>query len=286
MRRDDIHIFWSPRHHLPLVCPSNHRALTVHDMVWRQAPDTMRFGASLLERLLMPPSIKKADVVFTPSQATKRDVCEFLSDFGNQIVVTPLGSLPQGDEQNNTLAQKFILCVGTLEPRKNLVRMIEAFQLARERAQLSHSLWIVGSRGWKDQETLSVINAIGQNSVKWLGPVENSELRALYSSCHFLLACSIYEGFGLPIVEAAAFGKPSITSHNSSMPEVAGDGALYADPLDVESICSAIIQLSSDTALYRKLSAEANTHSKQFTWEATFQGTRASLAQFDRRNEV
>jgi glycosyltransferase involved in cell wall biosynthesis len=129
-----------------------------------------------------------------------------------------------------TLPEEFILFVGTVQPRKNIEGLIEAFRILKEEFRLPHSLVITGCKGWEYSEVFKRIDAYGLNDkVKWIGYVDYKDLPALYSMADVFVLPSYYEGFGLPIIEAMACGTPVITSNVSSMPEVAGDAAIFID---------------------------------------------------------
>lgn len=271
--RDSIDVFWSPRHHLPLALPKSIKTvLTIHDLVWKYHPETMAPLGRLLESLLMPPSIKKANHIVTVSNSTKNDLLkEFHPSTSKLTTLYGAAFLPRTDNQvnSNSTNEKFYLAVGTVEPRKNYEKLIHAFSLAKN-AGVSGKLVIVGKTGWGGIDLASLIDSLGMsNNIIVNGYVNDDELVELYSTCFALIIPSIYEGFGLPIVEAMQFGKPIIASDVSSMPEIAGDAALLVSPSSTKQIADAIVKLDSNTDLYNSLSNNAFSNANLYSWKNT-----------------
>lgn len=277
-RQDQADLFWSPRHHLPLVLTDVPGVVTVHDMVWRRAPETMARFAPLLERLLMPASLRRARAVITPSEATARDVVDYDPALADRIHVVPLASaLIRSDATAAPrVAGPYMLFVGTLEPRKNLARTLNAFERLVAESSIPHRLVIAGGSGWKS-ETLHerLRGAPTGGRTDYLGEVSDEELSALYEHCDFVVAPSLYEGFGLQILEAFSFGKPVISANVSSMPEVTGDAGLLVDPEDEDSIADAIRRLCRDRDLRDRLAARAGSRGRNYSWERTAAATLA-----------
>jgi len=276
-RRDQLDIFWSPRHHLPLMLPrSIKQVVTIHDLVWRQAAPSMAFGGYFLESRLMPPSVANADLILAPSMSTARDIADLDASAGAKTIVTPLAA----SITNHTGAmpdQPFMLFVGTLEPRKNLDRVIEAFENLRNRKQIAHDLVIAGSGGWKNRTVLKKISENPSGGIRHIASPTDKDLAKLYAACDFLIAPSVWEGFGLPILEAQIFGKPAITSSVSALPEVAGDAAIYVNPYSVLEIQRAMFCLASDRKKHSKLSTVAFARAKEFSWEKCYGQTSEAM---------
>jgi glycosyltransferase involved in cell wall biosynthesis len=162
----------------------------------------------------------------------------------------------------------YILAVSRIEPRKNFARLIEAFYHARHAAKLPHRLIVGGRKGWLYEEIFAKVQTLGlEDRVHFCGFVEEGDLPALYSGADFFAYPSLYEGFGLPIIEALACGTPVLTADNSCLPEAAGPGAIYVDALDVESIAQGVVQLATDAELRQQLAQAGRIHAQQFTWE-------------------
>ncbi|QLF71701.1 glycosyltransferase family 4 protein (plasmid) [Peteryoungia desertarenae] len=276
VRRDQLDLFWGPAHRLPLGLPPRlPTVVTIHDLVWLKAPETMRWQTWLGERAFMAASLKRAQHIIADSKATADDIVSFLpaADGRVQVVYPGLTNLPPPggrelvptDRQGQK--QPYALFVGTLEPRKNLARLLEAFASIHSSNLAGLKLVIAGGQGWRMGDLSTLIAHLGIHDRTILtGYVSDAELAQLYSSAEFLLMPSLYEGFGFPIIEAQSFGVPVITSSVSSMPEVAGDGAMLVNPLSTKEIAEAIKRLSSELTLKSELSSRALANARRFSW--------------------
>ena len=275
-KRDGVNAFWSPRHHLPIWLPPDVKTIvTIHDLVWKRCPQTMKPLGRTLERLLMPASLAKADSIMAVSDATKNDIQSFYPELKSKISVTPLAGMLNtkcriGIENGNRIEDPYFLFVGTSEPRKNLKRILLAFSRILKMNVSVRRLIICGGRGWGGEDIQALIESLEiADNTKITGFVDESELERLYRNAHALIFPSLYEGFGLPILEAMSFGVPVVTSNCSSMPEVSGDGALLVNPHSVEEIFTAMLRLATDSELYEALSAASLENVKNFSWEKT-----------------
>ena len=243
--KDDIDIFWGPAHRLPCFLPKSiKKALTIHDLVWKYYPQTMSKKTLLLDKFFMPLSIKKADIILADSFSTKKDLLkEFVFAKKKVSVLYPgtrKANVSKSDKIEN-LPEKYILFIGTLEPRKNLHRLLEAYALLDNETREKHNLVIVGGNGWGDVNLTKKINDLQINVFCHLiGYIEEHFLPNLYKNCLFLALPSLYEGFGFPIAEAIQYGKPVLTSNNSSMEEIVGENGILINPLSVDSIYSGL----------------------------------------------
>jgi len=159
----------------------------------------------------------------------------------------------------------YALTVSTLEPRKNLVRVVEAFGRLPEGLGSQHDLALVGPRGWEFDELL----ARAEGAARVLGHVSENDLAALYQSCQLFCYPSLYEGFGLPLLEAMSAGAPSITSNVSSLPEVGGDAVCYVNPESVDAIAAALTELLDSDAERKRLGELARRRAAEFSWGKT-----------------
>lgn len=273
-QRDAVEVFWSPRHHLPLLLPPAIRqVVTIHDLVWREHPATMMRLNAALERHLMPRSIARADRILTVSQATADALRAAFPVADSAITVTPLAAF--AGPRNADAAppspmggRPYILFVGTLEPRKNLARALRAFASIVQQGITSHHFCLAGGGGWGRQDVASLARDLGiEDYVHALGRVTDEQLQSCYAHADILLMPSLYEGFGLPLLEAMCHGVPVITSNVASMPEVAGKGGLLVDPLSEQAIAAALVQLTQDRPLHRRKSEQAVLQAGQFSWE-------------------
>ena len=273
--RDKVNIFWGPSHRLPYCLPKKiARVVTIHDLVWKRAGSTMRPLSRFMESILMPQAIKKADIVVAVSKSTANDISKEYPIASDKIRVIYPGCspLPYTDDpcilSELKITLPYILFVGTLEPRKNLKRLMKAFASLGE-VNENVSLVIAGGKGWGKvnvNQWIKKYNLNGRATV--VGYVTNKQLATLYASSLFLAMPSLYEGFGLPIVEAMSFGKPVLTSNKSSMPEVAGEAAFLVDPLDEQSIALGLRTLL-DKKKRDKLAEKARKNAERFTWRAS-----------------
>ncbi|EKE14363.1 MAG: glycosyl transferase, group 1 [uncultured bacterium] len=167
--------------------------------------------------------------------------------------------------------EKFILSVSTLEPRKNFITLLRAYQILPEDLKNQHRLKIAGNLGWNNHEFEEELRKANlHNQIDLLGRVEDNKLIELYNQTALFVYPSLFEGFGLPILEAMSCGAPVITSANSSLPEAGGDGALYLkNPRDKEELAQKIAMVLADTKLQEKLSDASLKQAKKFSWDKT-----------------
>lgn len=272
-RRCRADIFWGPRHHLPLGLPRGIKCvLTVHDVVHRVLPSTLAWPNLLMERLFMRWSLLRADRILADSDSTARDLVRFYGTSRSKIRRVYPGvpglpeAVPRSEGEGPDAEAPFFLFVGTLDPRKNFVRLFNAFErLAVEDPQVR--LVLAGDAGWKNEDFLRMLRRHPlRGRVDVLGYVSGGQLASLYTRAVALVLPSLYEGFGFPIVEAMAVGTPVITSRTGSMPEAAGDGALLVDPLDVGALAEAMRRVLGDVDLRRILLEKGRAQASRFSW--------------------
>jgi glycosyltransferase involved in cell wall biosynthesis len=265
-RADRADVFWSPRHHLPAGLGRMPSVVTIHDLVWRTHPETMIRLGRLVESWLMPKALADATRVIAVSQATADDIRRHYATAAAKVRVIPEASdLPV--VAGHPGGSPYFLFVGTLEPRKNLARALEAFVAATRDGETQHRLLVAGNPGWKNAGIAQALR--DAPGVEWLGRVDDATLARLYADAFCVIVPSLYEGFGLQIVEAFASGAPVITSKTSSMPEVAGDAALLVDPYSVESIAHAIRRMIAEPGLRDALASRATIRGREFSWDRT-----------------
>jgi len=284
-KRDVIDIFWSPRHHLPVFLPRKIKKLvTIHDLVWIRHPGSMKKIGWLLEFLLMPVTLLLADRIISVSEFTAGEMEDVLRVPAAKIETIPLAPYDFDEEQQpgdspvDILNKEYFLFVGTPEPRKNLRRLLEAFRNLCKVLDTSPALYIVGGHGWGGEETSDLVLELDLGKdVVLLGHVNDSELEQVYRHALALVMPSLYEGFGLPILEAMRHGVPAITGNCASMPEVAGDGALLVNPLSVGDIEAAMSKLYLQPELRAALSESALAQAQKFSWELAADRTLAQI---------
>lgn len=281
-RKDQISLFWGPAHKLPLgLGKHTKKVVTIHDLVWRHAPKTMKWSNYVLDKFSTSLSVKICDSLIAVSKSTKSDLVEEFNIDPDLVFVTELGVREQVCRPDFQTQQSFgyALFVGTLEPRKNLLNLLEAYALLPEGIKESVGLNIVGMNGWGGQDfhrTISNLDLAGY--VNFLGYVGADELDILYRNALFLVMPSLYEGFGLPILEAMARGIPVLTSNVSSMPEVCGGNAVLVDPKNILSIRDGLLLIIQDQDLRKELSDKGLDWASKFKWSKTAAKTNSLFA--------
>ncbi|MBI2908851.1 MAG: glycosyltransferase family 4 protein [Chloroflexi bacterium] len=261
----------------PLRCRKT--VLTIHDLSFLVRPECAHPKVARFLSKAVPKSIRRATLIHANSENTKRDLMERLGVAPEKIEVVYEGVTPgytrvtdearlEQVRRKYRLDKPFVLSVGTLEPRKNHARLIEAHSALRER-RLPQELLIAGGSGWLYEETLPLPGKLGlEDSVRFLGFVPDDDLPALMSLADVFAYPSLYEGFGLPVVEAMACGTPVVASNTSCLPEIAGDAALLVDPTDVSSLADALYRAATDDDLRRVMAKRGLARAARFTWRA------------------
>ncbi len=271
-----IDLFHSPDFVLPPVWRAR-TALTVHDLSFLRLPECS--SPHLLAYLMsaVPRSIARADVLLADSESTRRDLIELLDVPEDRVFVVYAGVEgrfrpdPAPDDaarrERHALRRPYILGVGTLQPRKNYARLIRAFHILVQEHGVPHDLVIAGGRGWLYDDVFAAIAELGlEERVRVLGFVDDNDLPALYRGADVFAFPSLYEGFGIPVLEAMGCGTPVVTSNVSSLPEVAGDAALQIPPDDVDALADALWRSIGDTALRESHRTRGFERVARFTW--------------------
>lgn len=262
---DNVDAFFSPRHQLPLTLSGTPTVVTIHDLVWRVAPETMKPLNRLLDTALMPIALARADRVIAVSTDTAKRIGDYCGR--SDVVTIHNGSRKLPKPVPFVHPRPFFLFVGTKEPRKNLRGTIEGFRRALA-AGLDADLVLVGAKGWNGAGGgRGVTGRAPVERVVDRGPISTAHLAGVYEACTALVLASFYEGFGIPLLEAMQFGKPVITSSTGAMAEVAGDAAIFVDPSNPESIGRAFLKLANDEVLRHRLAANALRRSRSFSWD-------------------
>lgn len=253
----------------PLIKNVN-KTTIVHDLVYLRHPETVAKNIIRNQEKRLFWVKKESKVIFTDSFATKQDMIQFLNIDPQRIVVNYPGTKiekPTERQISNTLKKykinnQFILNVGKIEPRKNLKRLIEAFN----RLNLpTIDLVIVGPTGWEENFDESINRSLN-GRIKFLGFVDEKDLSSLYSSCLFFVYPSIWEGFGYPVAEAMRLGIPVITSNTSSLKEIAKDAAFLVNPFNTDEIINALKTMLTDKRLREELTKRGKQRSQIFSW--------------------
>ncbi|UTF59569.1 glycosyltransferase family 1 protein [Gilvimarinus sp. DA14] len=284
-RQDKPDVFWAPAHRLPLWLPKETAGVvTIHDLAWAKVPETLRSSTRVLDRTLMSRSARQAERVITVSNATAQDVAKHWPETQprTQVIHAAAEALPPpGRLQDYAPAlekQHYFLFVGTPEPRKNLPRLLEAYAKACHAQPDFPSLAIAGGQGWGGENLEAQITDLKiSGRVHLLGQVSDTMLATLYANALCLVMPSLYEGFGLPIVEALQHGLPILTANLSSMPEVAGAAGLLVDPLEPDSIANGLQRVALDKALRENLIKAAADLAPLYSWDRAAESTLAVL---------
>ncbi|MDW5593641.1 glycosyltransferase family 1 protein [Conexibacter stalactiti] len=249
-------------------------------------------SSMVIERATLPWALRRAAAVIAISQATADDLVARFPRAAPLVVVAPLaasdgfrgatGADVARVRERHALEGPYVLSVGTLEPRKNLPRLIEAFAGLTDTERRGARLALVGARGWERDE-LDVVLARHPDLVQVLGFVDEEDLAGLYSGAELFAYPSIYEGFGLPLLEAMHAGTAVLTSPVSSLPEVAGEAAIYADPHDVAALRAALARGLGDEELVARLAREGRRRAAGFSWERHVETTLETLVAAARR---
>lgn len=258
---------------------------TIHDMTYELYPETM--DKKNLKRIKsdIHYSVNRADKIITVSESSKNDIMKFLSVDEAKIEVVYNGveydkfnKSYSEDEKSKirvkyTLPKDYILYMGTLEPRKNIESIIEAFSLFKKENTVSNQnikLVIAGKKGWLFENIFNLVNKLSlKDDVIFTDYIDENDKSIIYNMASLFVFPSLYEGFGIPVLEAMASSVPVITSNVSSLPEVAGDAAILVEPKDIKSIAKYMSKVLADKKLRNNLIREGHEQAKKFTWESS-----------------
>jgi len=277
--------------HFPEPYPFRSRVgkviVTVHDVSFELMPEMFTRDTVSIFRKQMEVVLRRADEIVAVSERTKKDLMDLYGIDCGKIHVVLHGveesfrPMKEGEGLGEVrdrygLPEKFVLQVGTLEPRKNHKRLLEAYRLMCEKHTAEHSLVICGKRGWLDEDIYKAAGGPGlEGKVAFTGYVSDEELPFIYNLASAVVYPSLYEGFGLPVIEGMACGRPVLTSSRGAMAEVAGEAALFVDPEDVDEMADGLRRLLYDEPLRERLIKAGLERAARFTWEETARQTLA-----------
>jgi len=271
LRRLGADLYFGPAGLLPLGDVGMPSVLTAHDMAIYRHPEWFPGRQALSVRLVVPRSMRRADAVLAVSSNTARDVAELFDLEPDRLTVVPEGVSERfrplegatlaGERRRLGLPDRFVLFVSTIEPRKNLVTLLEAWSRMRERPPLV----VAGGWGWNTEGIRARVERLGPD-LRLLGAVAPEDLPALYNLATCLAHPAWYEGFGLTPLEAMASGTPVIASSASSLPEVVRDGGVLVDPADVEGWTEALERVCGDVELQATLRRRGLLRAAEFSW--------------------
>ncbi len=284
VKRANIDILHMPANVVPFISKVP-TAVTILDTTIMHTPQHFPRWHRSYARRFVPLAARQARIILTISEHSKRDIVTTLNVPEQKVVVTPLAAAPEfrrvrqndvTDIKQTYKLGRFMLTVGTLEPRKNIVRLLQAFAALRK-DNLDITLVHCGPKGWLFDDILFEAERLGiQDSVRFFGRVPIEDLVKLYNAADVFVYPSTYEGFGLPVLEAMACGCPVVTSQVSSLPEVAGDAAILIDPYSVGDLTAALRRVLSDPELTEQLRTRGRARAATFSWSRCAQETVAA----------
>lgn len=281
--RTGLDVLFCPVNVVPLACPVP-SVVTVHDLAFLAYPEAFHAAKRRYLTAMTRLSVHRARRVIAVSAHTRDDLTRHFGVCSARIAVIPNAADdrygPADDpavvtrfKAEHNLPERFILFVGTLEPRKNLRRLIEAFALLGD-AEADVTLVIVGASGWLTSDIAPLVQSRGlSDRTIFTGYVPDVDLPRWYQAATVFCYPSLYEGFGLPVLEALACGTPVITARTSSLPDVTGDAACLIDPSDVQDIAHALRSLLADEARRQEMSEAGIARSRLYSWERTAAAT-------------
>lgn len=277
--REKVDVYHAPHYVLPMLT-SGRRVVTIHDCIHLMFPEYLPYRlGKVYARTMMSSATRRAHRILTVSESSKRDILRFFpvkpekisviyNAIDEQFRVPPSDDAIARVRERYQLGDPFVLYVGNVKPHKNVERLIEAFALLRRRAAEGLKLVIIGDEISKHQTLRRAVHRHKlYKHVRFLGFVPDDTLSVLYRLAGVFVFPSLYEGFGLPPLEAMACGAPVIASNVSSLPEVVGDAAFLVDPYSSEAIANAIMKVLSDSTLANCLRAKGFARAQDFSWE-------------------
>jgi glycosyltransferase involved in cell wall biosynthesis len=284
IRRGKLDLFHGTNYDVPLwrQCAT---VLTIHDLSHLLHPETHEKRSVMRARRRLPLMARTADAIVTPTESVRREVCEFLKASPEKVFAIPEAArscfrpMPFAEtaeaRQRLGVGDDFLLTVGTLEPRKNLAVLVSAFaEVARALPQRNLKLVIAGGRGWMSGPLFTAIERCPvRDRILLTDYLHDEDLRALYASCRAFIYPSLYEGFGLPPLEAMACSAPVIVSHIAALTETTGDAARFFDPQSVGDLAQEILELLENENALRELAITGQGRAAEFSWGRTARET-------------
>jgi glycosyltransferase involved in cell wall biosynthesis len=270
---------------MPIIHPKK-SIFTAHDLAFEIYPAAFTPFMRYYQKWSARFAAKEAAKVLAVSEATKKDLVDLYGVDPDKVVVTHLAFdtsmfYPRSYEEVQPILdkygltyQKYVLFLGTVQPRKNIPMLVDAFEKIKQENRIEEKLAIFGTRGWMWEPILKKVKTAGLNgSVKYYDYAPKEDLPYLYAGAKLLTLPALYEGFGLPPLEAMASGVPVVVSNVSSLPEVVGDAGVLVDPNSAESISKGLLEVLTDNNLRQQMITKGLERAKQFTWENTARKT-------------
>ena len=268
-----LDVFHSPDF-IPPYRAAKRQIITVHDLTFLHYPEYLTADSRAYYNKQIQAACSHTDHILSVSEATKRDLIEMLHIPENKITVQPHGVdenfRPTAADSSLNLPKEYFLHVGTIEPRKNIVGLLQAYRILLNDYPDAPPFLLVGRKGWLFEETEAEMQGFGDKLI-WREDISDAQLPAVYSAAIANITVSFYEGFGMPALEGMACGAVPIVSNRSSLPEVVGDVGLLVNPDDKEEIAAALSKALNDSAWRQSESQKAIQRAKQFSWERSAQ---------------
>ncbi|HEY8850042.1 MAG TPA: glycosyltransferase family 1 protein [Thermoanaerobaculia bacterium] len=266
-------VMFGPNYFLPrlLSAVARRRVITIHDLTYKRFPELLQKETLANLESHMPREIAAADAIICVSESTRQDLLEYYEVDPRRAVVVHSGvAISRTADRGPRPADRYILFVSTIEPRKNLGILLDAFDRLKKRGAYDGALVVVGRIGWESESIARRLRARDIHHLDYLGA---AGLAAVYRNAEMFVFPSIYEGFGFPLLEAMAHGVPAIAARSSSLPEIGGDAALYFDPTRACELEQQVERLLLDSDLRRDLVARGLRRAAMFRWDATAERT-------------
>ncbi len=282
--------FFSPNIGFQSISKSCKHILTLHDLSFEIFPECLSLRRRLWHAVLLPKKqCRMANIIFTPSNNTKRDSIDMYGISEEKVKVLSPGlsnafvgqeiKISQEVKQKYSLPEKYVLFLGTIEPRKNIEGVIHAFKMCPDLISQGYELIIAGAKGWKYK---SILKSIEQTKgVRYIGYIDPAEKPSLYAGASLFVYPSLYEGFGFPLLEAMASGTPVITSNRSSLPEIAEGSAYYINPYNMSEIAEGMKKILQSSELSNFFVQKGFVQIKKFNWQKTAEQFLASLSSYE-----
>jgi glycosyltransferase involved in cell wall biosynthesis len=279
MKLIDVDVMFGANYFLPrlLAAVARRRVVTIHDLTYKRFPELLQKETLINLEHHMQRELAHTDAAICVSESTRQDLLAFYDIDPSRAVTILSGLAVPSDTRQPTpdsLPKNYILFVSTIEPRKNLEVLLDAFARLRARGAYNGALVVVGRVGWKSELIVSRLRAPGIHHLDYVPP---PQLASIYRNAELFVFPSIYEGFGFPLLEAMAYGIPSIAARSSSLPEIGGAAALYFSPRDSRALEAQMERVLTDAALRAQLSAAGVARAAQFRWDAAAEKTLAVL---------
>jgi len=283
LSRNKLDIYHSPANVIPYTFKGN-SIITVHDLAIYKHPEWFPRGQQFSTKILVPKSLKKVRKIIAVSETTKKDIIKLFKISAKKVKVIYEGVFRekakvslQTLKRKHRITDDYILFLGTIEPRKNLVGLIQAYaEVIKSKKFARYQLVMAGAKGWKEKEVFKTIRKLKlEDRVRYLGYVSHEDKLSLIANCTVFVFPSYYEGFGLPILEAMEMGAPVITSNLSSIPEITDHAAVHINPYKEKEILQALKKVLGSAVLRRKLRQAGMKKAKEFSWQKTAKQTMA-----------